>query len=154
MNSSHSDSGPRRRSRGGRSRHSSSRPSRSGENFKVSREPRKPAGFWAKLKAFFGLAPQPAKTSTNGSERFGRAERAERPARRERSRDESRESRPPRESREDRESGETRAPRESRKPENIEVTTPASTSATCPMTRPKVTSPSCFPAWAPWPRSK
>ena len=121
MNSSHSDSGPRRRSRGGRSRSSSSRPPRSGDNFKITREPRKPAGLWDKIKAFFGLAPQPAKPSTNGSERF---ERSERPERRERSRDESRESRPPREPREDRENRETRAPRESRKPENIEVTTP------------------------------
>jgi len=121
MNSSHSDSGPRRRSRGGRSRSSSSRPPRSGDNFKVTREPRKPAGLWDKIKAFFGLAPQPARPSTNGS---GRSERSERPARRERSRDESRESRSPREPREDRESRETRAPRESRKPENIEVTTP------------------------------
>ena len=120
MNSSHSDSGPRRRSRGGRSRSSSSRPPRSGDNFKITREPRKPAGLWDKIKAFFGLAPQPAKPSTNGSERF---ERSERPERRERSRD-SRESRPPREPREDRENRETRAPRESRKPENIEVTTP------------------------------
>ena len=114
MNSSHSDSGPRRRSRGGRSRSSSSRPPRSGDNFKVTREPRKPAGLWDKIKAFFGLAPQPAKPSTNGFER------SERPERRER----SRESRPPREPREDRENRETRAPRESRKPENIEVTTP------------------------------
>ena len=118
MNSSHSDSGPRRRSRGGRSRSSSSRPPRSGDNFKITREPRKPAGLWDKIKAFFGLAPQPAKPSTNGFER------SERPERRERSRDESRESRPPREPREDRENRETRAPRESRKPENIEVTTP------------------------------
>jgi len=124
MNSSHSDSGPRRRSRGGRSRSSSSRPPRSGDNFKVTREPRKPAGLWDKIKAFFGLAPQPARTSTNGSGRSERSERSERPARRERSRDESRESRSPREPREDRESRETRAPRESRKPENIEVTTP------------------------------
>ena len=118
MNSSHSDSGPRRRSRGGRSRSSSSRPPRSGDNFKITREPRKPAGLWDKIKAFFGLAPQPVKPSTNGFER------SERPERRERSRDESRESRPPREPREDRENRETRAPRESRKPENIEVTTP------------------------------
>ena len=114
MNSSHSDSGPRRRSRGGRSRSSSSRPPRSGDNFKITREPRKPAGLWDKIKAFFGLAPQPAKPSTNGFER------SERPERRER----SRESRSPREPREDRENRETRAPRESRKPENIEVTTP------------------------------
>lgn len=107
MNSRHSDSGPRRRRRGGRSRSSSSsRPSRSGDHFKVTREPRKPAGFWDKVKAFFGLAPEPAKASANGS------------ARRERPRDESREARPPREPRE------ARPPRESRKPEAIEVTTP------------------------------
>ena len=118
MNSSHSDSGPRRRRRGGRSRTSSSRPSRSGDDFKVTREPRKPAGLWDKIKAFFGLAPQPAKPSANGHER------------RDRPRDEFRESRPPREPREPRENRETRAPREprepreSRKPENIEVTTP------------------------------
>ena len=90
MNSSHSDSGPRRRRRGGRTRTSSSRPSRSSDNFKVTREPRKPAGLWDKIKAFFGLAPQPARPSTNGSERFERSERSGRPARRERSRDESR----------------------------------------------------------------
>jgi RNA recognition motif-containing protein len=109
MNSSHSSSGPRRRRRGGRARTSSSRPSRSSDNFKVTREPRKPAGLWDKIKAFFGLAPQPAKASSNGYER------------RERPRDESRESR---ESRPPREPREARAPRESRKPENIEVTTP------------------------------
>ena len=98
-------SGPRRRRRGGRSRgsSSSSRSPRSGDHFKVTREPRKPAGFWDKVKAFFGLAPEPAKTSANGS------------ARRERLRDEAR---PPREPRE------PRAPREPRKPEAIEVTTP------------------------------
>jgi RNA recognition motif-containing protein len=103
-------SGPRRR-RGGRSRgsSSSSRSPRSGDHFKVTREPRKPAGFWDKVKAFFGLAPEPAKTSANGS------------ARRERPRDEVREARPPREPREQRE---PRAPREPRKPEAIEVTTP------------------------------
>lgn len=101
-------SGPRRRRRGGRSRgsSSSSRPSRSGDHYKVTREPRKPAGFWDKVKAFFGLAPQPAAPSANG------------PARRERTRDEVRESRPAREPRE------PRAPREPRKPEAIEVTTP------------------------------
>lgn len=118
MNSSHSSSGPRRRRRGGRARTSSSRPSRSSDNFKVTREPRKPAGLWAKIKAFFGLAPEPAKASSNGYER------------RERTRDESHESRDsyeprePRESRPPREPREARAPRESRKPENIEVTTP------------------------------
>jgi RNA recognition motif-containing protein len=104
-------SGPRRRRRGGRSRDSSSssRSPRSGDHYKVTREPRKPAGFWDKVKAFFGLAPEPAKTSANGS------------ARRERPRDEQREARPSRETREPRE---PRAPRESRKPEAIEVTTP------------------------------
>ena len=97
MNSRHS--GQRRR-RGGRNRQSS-RP-RSGDTFHVRREPRKPAGLWDKIKAFFGLAPQPAKPSSNGHQR----------------RDESRaprEARPPRE---------PRAPRESRKPEAIEVTSP------------------------------
>jgi len=100
-------SGPRRRRRGGRSRGSapSSHP-RSSDHYKVTREPRKPAGFWDKVKAFFGFAPEPAKTSANGS------------ARRERPRDESREARPPREPRAPRE------PREPRKPEAIEVTTP------------------------------
>ena len=109
MNSRHSNSDPRRRRRGGRSRSSSSRPPRSADHFKVTREPRKPAGLWDKIKAFFGLAPQPAKSSSSGYER------------RERTRDESREARPPREPREPREQ---RAPRESRKPEAIEVTTP------------------------------
>ena len=104
MNSRHS--GQRRR-RSGRSRQSSS--PRSGDTFHVRREPRKPAGLWDKIKAFFGLAPQSAAkptASANGHER------------RERTRDEfraPRESRPPRE---------PRAPRESRKPESVEVTTP------------------------------
>lgn len=97
-------SGPRRRRRGGRSRgsSSSSRP-RSGDHYRVTREPRKPAGLWDKIKAFFGLAPQSAQPSSNGHER------------RERTRDESRPAREPREQ---------RAPREPRKPEAIEVTTP------------------------------
>jgi RNA recognition motif-containing protein len=97
-------SGPRRRRRGGRSRgsSSSSRP-RSGDHYKVTREPRKPAGLWDKIKAFFGLAPEAPKSSTNGS------------ARRERTRDDARPAREPRE---------PRAPREPRKPEAIEVTTP------------------------------
>ncbi|MFM8230176.1 MAG: RNA recognition motif domain-containing protein [Chthoniobacterales bacterium] len=102
MNSRHS--GQRRR-RGGRNRQSS-RP-RSGDTFHVRREPRKPAGLWDKIKAFFGLAPQPAaKPSANGS------------SRREFNRDEARaprEARPPRE---------PRAPREPRKPEAVEVTSP------------------------------
>ena len=99
MNSRHSN--PRRRRRGGRSRgsSSSSRP-RSGDHYRVTREPRKPAGLWDKIKAFFGLAPQTAKSSANGS------------ARRERPRDEARPAREP------------RAPREPRKPEAVEVTTP------------------------------
>ncbi|MEY3479239.1 MAG: hypothetical protein RIQ71_14 [Verrucomicrobiota bacterium] len=103
MNSRHS--GQRRR-RSGRSRHSSS--PRSGDTFHVRREPRKPAGLWDKIKAFFGLAPQPApKSSANGNER--------------------RETRAPREEssgRPARSPREPRAPRESRKPEAIEVTTP------------------------------
>jgi RNA recognition motif-containing protein len=97
MNSRHS--GQRRR-RGGRNR-SSSRP-RSGDTFHVRREPRKPAGLWDKIKAFFGLAPQPAKPSSNGHQRRDEARAP-------------REARPPRE---------PRAPRESRKPEAIEVTSP------------------------------
>ncbi|MEX1044743.1 MAG: hypothetical protein WEC73_01325, partial [Chthoniobacterales bacterium] len=110
MNSSHSNSGPRRHRRGGRTRSSSSRP-RSGDNFKVTREPRKPAGLWDKIKAFLGLAPEPAKPSANGHER------------RERPRDEAREDRA-REDRPSRAPREARPPRESRKPEMIEVTTP------------------------------
>jgi RNA recognition motif-containing protein len=98
MNSRHS--GQRRR-RGGRNR-SSSRP-RSGDTFHVRREPRKPAGLWDKIKAFFGLAPQPAsKPSANGHPRRDDVRAP-------------RESRPPREA---------RAPREPRKPEAVEVTTP------------------------------
>ncbi len=93
-------SGPRRRRRGGRSRSSSSSRPRSGDHYKVTREPRKPAGFWDKIKAFFGLAPQPAAPSANGSVRRERTGEAPRPAR------------------------EPRAPREPRKPETIEVTTP------------------------------
>lgn len=99
MNSRHSN--PRRRRRGGRSRGSSSSSPRSGDHYRVTREPRsKQSGLWDKIKAFFGLAPQSAKPSANGS------------ARRERPRDEAR---PPRE---------PRAPREPRKPEAVEVTTP------------------------------
>lgn len=99
MNSRHS--GPRRR-RGGRSRGSSSSRPRSGDHYKVTREPRKSGGLWDKIKAFFGLAPS-AQPSASGS------------ARRERPRDEARPAREPREQ---------RAPREPRKPEAIEVTTP------------------------------
>ncbi len=109
MNSRPSRSGSRRR-RSGRSRNSS-RP-RSGDTFHVRREPRKPAGFWDKVKQFFGLASQPAsaQTSTNGHPRR-----------------ENREARPPREeAREPRQRTprEPREPRESRKPEAVEVTTP------------------------------
>ncbi len=118
MNSHHSS--PRRRRRGGRSSGSSSSSSRprSGDNFRVTREPRKPAGLWDKIKAFFGVAPQSAPSSSNGA------------ARRERPRGESREARPSRESREfrepreSREPREQRTPREPRKPEMVEVTTP------------------------------
>jgi RNA recognition motif-containing protein len=100
-------SGPRRRRRGGHSRGSSSSRPRSGDHFKVTREPRKPAGLWDKIKAFFGLAPETSKPTANGSAR---------PAR---TRDEA-----PRPAREPREQREPRAPREPRKPEAIEVTTP------------------------------
>lgn len=67
----------------------------------MRREPRKPAGFWDKVKQFFGLASAPAKPSPQSRER--RAPR-----------EETREQREPRE----------RTPRESRKPEAVEVTTP------------------------------
>lgn len=96
MNSRQS-SGPRRR-RGGRPRNSAG--PRSGDNFRVNREPRKPVGFWDKLKAFFGFGAQPTSA----------------PARHDKT-----ESREPRERCEPRQS---RAPRETRKPEAIEVTTP------------------------------
>lgn len=94
MQSHHSGSGQRRR-RGNRSRSSSRQ--RSGDTFKVRREPRKPESFWDKVRAFFGLSAKPA----------------------------GRESRPARqEIREPREPRAQRAPRESRKPEAVEVTTP------------------------------
>ena len=67
----------------------------------MRREPRKPEGFWDKVKAFFGLSSKPS--GGHGS----------RPARQE--------TREPREAREPRAQ---RAPRESRKPEAVEVTTP------------------------------
>jgi hypothetical protein len=102
MNSRHSHSGPRRRRRGGRSRSSSPRP-RAGDNFRVTREPRKPEGLWDKIKAFFGFSAAPA--SANG------ATRRERPAA------------PARETREPRQRT-PREPREARKPEAVEVTTP------------------------------
>ena len=92
-----------RRRRGNRSRRPSSSRPRSGDTFHVQREPRKPAGFWDKVKAFFGIAPQPApKPSTNGHQR--------------------REARAPRE--EVRIAMPPRTPRESRKPEAVEVTSP------------------------------
>lgn len=99
MQSRHSGSGSHRRRRGGRSRTSSRQ--RSGDTFHVRREPRKPAGLWDKIKAFFGFGPSPEKPSSNGQ------------ARREQVRSES-----PRPARERRE------PRESRKPEAVEVTSP------------------------------
>jgi len=114
MNSSHSS--PRRRHRGGRSRSPSTR-ARSGDSFRVTREPRKPAGFWDKIKAFFGLTPPTARPSTNGSARRDSAPRESRERR------EPRESREPREHREPREPRQ-RTPREPRKPEAVEVTTP------------------------------
>lgn len=108
MNSRHSRSGSRRR-RGGRSGSSSPR-QHSSDTFHVRREPRKPAGFWDKVKQFFGLASPPAKASTNGqSRREPRADRESRPARGE--------AREPRQRT-------AREPRESRKPEAVEVTTP------------------------------
>ena len=76
----------------------------------MRREPRKPEGFWDKVKKFFGLAPEPPKPA-----RQSREHRAER--------EESREESTPRAPRESRERA-TREPRESRKPEAVEVTTP------------------------------
>jgi RNA recognition motif-containing protein len=77
----------------------------------VRREPRKPASLWDKIKAFFGVAPQPQKSSassqTSSERREPRAPRQEGSAPRQRT---------PREPREPR--------RESRPPEAIEVTTP------------------------------
>ena len=108
MQSRHSSSGQRRRRGGGRSR-SSSRP-RSGDTFHVRREPRKPEGFWDKVKKFFGLAPEPPKPA-----RPSREHRAEREG--------SREESAPREPREVRERT-PRETREPRKPEAVEVTTP------------------------------
>lgn len=106
-------SSPRRR-RGGRSRNSS-RP-RTSDTFHVRREPRKPAGFWDKVKQFFGLAPQPAKTATNGhGRREAGAETEARPPR---------ESRPAREENREPRQRAPREPREPRKPEAVEVTTP------------------------------
>lgn len=96
MNSRHSNSGPRRRRRGGRS-HSSQ--SRSGDGFHVRREPSKPSGLWDKIKSFFGLSPKPQSAAKS---------RDRRPAREE----SPREQRAPRE------------PRPARKPEAVEVTTP------------------------------
>ncbi len=102
MQSRHSNSNHRRRRRnsGGRSRNSSS--PRSGDTYPVRREPRKPAGFWDKVKSFFGIAPKAAPASSKN----GGARREEK-----RSEGGSRESRP-------------REPRPARKPEAVEVTTP------------------------------
>ncbi len=75
----------------------------------MRREPRKPEGFWDKVKKFFGLAPEPPKPARQSREH--RAEREESTPR------------APRESRE-RATREPREPRESRKPEAVEVTTP------------------------------
>ncbi|MFZ4484719.1 MAG: RNA recognition motif domain-containing protein [Chthoniobacterales bacterium] len=108
MQQRHSSSGSRR-PRGGRSR-SSSHP-RSSDTYPVTREPRKPAGLWDKVKALFGLTPKPSAPSTNGH----RQPREDRPRR-----DDARETREPREARAPRE----RTPREVRKPEAVEVTTP------------------------------
>lgn len=113
MQSRHSSQGSRRR-RGGRSRNSSSRPRSSSDTFHVKREPRKPAGFWDKVKQFFGLGPAPKTSSSNGHER--------RTSREDSSRDSQ--NRAPREQREPSQPREQRAPREPRKPENVEVTTP------------------------------
>jgi len=104
MTSNHSNSGQRRR-RGGRSSHSSRQ--RSGDNFHVHREPRQPAGLWDKIKAFFGITPQPQRSSSSDQP-----------------------PREPRQSRTLREEGvapaqrKPRERRESRLPEDIEVTTP------------------------------
>ena len=117
MNSSQSNSGPRRRRRGGRSRETSSRP-RSGDNFKITREPRKPAGLWDKIRGFFGLAPQPAKSPARVSSRRDQPRFESREPR------EDRQSREPRAPRENREPREARPPPESPTPEIIEVTTP------------------------------
>ncbi len=79
----------------------------------MRREPRKPAGFWDKVKQFFGLSPEPAKPSPRSRE-------PREPREEVRDRSEPREQREPREARAPRE----RTPRESRKPEAVEVTTP------------------------------
>jgi RNA recognition motif-containing protein len=113
MQQRHSSSGPRRRRGGGGRPRSSSHP-RSSDTYPVTREPRKPAGLWDKVKALFGFGPQASKPSTNGH-RQSREDRPEREASRE-----PREARAPREAREPRE----RTPREVRKPEAVEVTTP------------------------------
>lgn len=99
MQSRHSNSNPRRRNAGRRSRNTSS--PRSGDAYPVRREPRKPAGFWDKVKNFFGITPQSPPAPSNGHPR----------------REEKRAERPPRESR-------PREPRPPRKPEAVEVTTP------------------------------
>lgn len=103
MNSRQSRSGSRRRRRGGRNRSSS--PRSSGDTFHVRREPRKPAGLWDKIKAFFGFS-EPAAASSSRSQRRDREAPSGRPPRAE--------SAEPRQ----------RTPREPRKPEAVEVTTP------------------------------
>lgn len=103
MNSRQSRSGSRRRRRGGRN-HSSS-PRSSGDTFHVRREPRKPAGLWDKIKAFFGISA-PAAAPSSSAQRRDREAPAARPPRAERAE--------PRQ----------RTPREPRKPEAVEVTTP------------------------------
>jgi RNA recognition motif-containing protein len=125
MQSRSSSPGQRRR-RGGRSRNSSSSRQRSGDNFHVHREPRKPETFWDKVKKFFGLAPEPSKASTNGHDRPARNRYEEADSNEPREAREPRERSPraQREPREPREQREPREPREPRKPEAVEVSTP------------------------------
>lgn len=109
MQSRHSNSSRRRRHGNDRHRHSS-RP-RSNDTFPVRREPQKPAGFWDKIKSFFGLGSQPTSVSPSSNGQSRREEkRTDRPARRE--------------AREPREARVPREPRLPRKPEAVEVTTP------------------------------
>lgn len=72
----------------------------------MRREPRKPAGFWDKVKNFFGIAPTPSAPAPSNGHPRREDKRAERPPR-----GEPRESRPC-------------EPRPTRKPEAVEVTTP------------------------------
>lgn len=73
----------------------------------MRREARKPAGFWDKVKAFFGLTPAPQQQPASNGRRSRPA--ADAPVTASRQQDEA-----PR----------SRAPREARKPEAVEVTTP------------------------------